>query len=65
MRNPIDITLKLGDFESYRLTTHTDAGASFVAAHLPGHKEAQTLPADQAKAVMDRAEACALVVVVE
>lgn len=61
-----DITFTLaGDDFGYRVTTQSGGGASFVAAHLPEYKADDTLPASEARAVADRAEACALVVRIE
>jgi hypothetical protein len=67
IKNTSDITFTLvaSAFETYRITSHTDVGASFVEAHIPGDTPERTLSADDRKEVMEKARRCAVTIYVE
>lgn len=65
MNRALDITLTHVAADGFRLTTQSELGASFVAAHLPDYSPDRVLPATEARALADKAQQKALAVRIE
>jgi hypothetical protein len=67
MIDPADITLTLvtDAFDTYRVTSHSALGASFISVHVPGDTPERALSATDAKLIQNKAERHGLAVRIE
>lgn len=64
-QSDITFTLLMDSYDTYRVTTQSALGASFVAGNIPGDTPERTVSATDAKRVTDKAERCGLAVRIE
>lgn len=65
MEPDITFTLVGDDWTTYRVTSQTPMGQSFLEVYVPGQPDEKTLPANEARTVTDKAEKCGLAVRIE